>query len=68
MNQANPVYVLRNWMAEEAIARAREERDYTPIKELRLLLSTPFEERSGMQRYAAAPPGWAGGISVSCSS
>ncbi len=68
MNLTNPAYVLRNWMAEEAIALARDQRDYARIEELRRLLSNPFEEQRGMQRYAAAPPDWAGGISVSCSS
>ena len=68
MNRANPIYVLRNWMAEEAIARARDARDYALIEQLNRLLSNPFEKQPGMQRYAAAPPDWAGGISVSCSS
>ena len=68
MQQTNPVYVLRNWMAEEAIAKARDARDYTPIESLRSLLSNPFQAQAGMQRYAGYPPGWAGGISVSCSS
>lgn len=68
MNLTNPAYVLRNWMAEEAIALARDERDFTRVEAIRRLLSTPFEEQSGMQRYAAAPPDWASRISVSCSS
>jgi uncharacterized protein YdiU (UPF0061 family) len=68
MDRTNPAYVLRNWMAEEAISRARDQRDYALIEELRVLLSAPFEERPGMERYAAYPPGWAGAISVSCSS
>lgn len=68
MNRANPVYVLRNWMAEEAIALARDARDYTRIEALRQLLSNPFEDQAGAERYAALPPDWAGGLSVSCSS
>jgi len=68
MDLANPAYVLRNWMAEEAIARARDERDYSTIEQLRRLLSDPFNEKAGMERYAGYPPEWAGGISVSCSS
>ena len=68
MDLINPAYVLRNWMAEEAIARARDNRDYALIEELRVLLSDPFTEQAGMQRYAGYPPDWAGAISVSCSS
>ncbi len=68
MDGVNPAYVLRNWMAEEAIARARDHRDYALIEELRVLLSDPFSEQAGMERYSAHPPGWAGEISVSCSS
>jgi len=68
MDLANPAYVLRNWMAEEAIAKARDERDYTLIDELRQLLADPFSEQPGMQRYCGHPPDWAGAISVSCSS
>ncbi|MBS0337321.1 MAG: YdiU family protein [Proteobacteria bacterium] len=68
MDLANPVYVLRNWMAEEAIAKARDGRDYSMIAELQQLLSDPYTEQPGMQRYSGLPPGWAGAISVSCSS
>jgi serine/tyrosine/threonine adenylyltransferase len=68
MDLVNPAYVLRNWMAEEAIAKARDERDYAPIEELRRLLSDPFTEQPGMQRFSGHPPDWSGAISVSCSS
>jgi uncharacterized protein YdiU (UPF0061 family) len=68
MERVNPAYVLRNWMAEEAIALARDNRDYTRIEELRRLLSDPFTEQPGKERYAGYPPDWAGAISVSCSS
>ena len=68
MDRANPVYVLRNWMAEEAIAKARTDRDYAMIEELRTLLARPFTRQAGMERYSGYPPDWAGAISVSCSS
>ncbi len=68
MDLANPAYVLRNWMAEEAIAQARDHRNFALIEELRELLSDPFSEQMGMERYAGYPPEWAGAISVSCSS
>ncbi len=68
MDATNPAYVLRNWMAEEAIEKARDQRDYTAIEALRRLLADPFTEQPGMRRYAGLPPDWAGAISVSCSS
>jgi len=68
MDRANPAYVLRNWMAEQAIAKARDNRDYAMIEELRSLLAAPFTLQQGKERYAAYPPDWAGAISVSCSS
>jgi len=68
MDAVNPAYVLRNWMAEEAIEAARERRDYALIETLRQLLSRPFDVQPGMERYAALPPDWASEIAVSCSS
>ncbi len=68
MLATNPCYVLRNWMAEEAIQRARDLGDFGMIHALHQLLRTPFTEQEGMQRYAALPPDWATHISVSCSS
>jgi hypothetical protein len=67
MLRANPKYVLRNWMAQEAIAGA-ETGECAKIEELRLLLKTPFDEHEEAERYAAKPPEWAREIAVSCSS
>ena len=68
MNRANPKYVLRNYLAEVAIRKARDERDFSEIETLRKLLSAPFDEQPGNQRYAALPPDWADHLEVSCSS
>ena len=68
MNRANPKYVLRNYLAEVAIRKARDERDYSEIETLRKLLSAPFDEQPDNERYAALPPGWASHLEVSCSS
>ena len=68
MNRANPKYVLRNYLAHEAIALATEKKDYTEIDRLLDLLRRPFDEQPGMEKYAAPPPDWAKQISVSCSS
>ncbi len=68
MLAVNPKYVLRNYMAQIAIEQAERDKDYREIGRLMRLLQTPFDEHPDMQAYAAAPPDWAGGIQVSCSS
>jgi Uncharacterized conserved protein len=68
MNRANPKYVLRNHLAETAIRKARDERDYGEIERLRSLLSRPFDEQPEFDDYAKEPPDWAREIAVSCSS
>ena len=68
MARVNPVYVLRNWLAERAIRRALDERDYSEIERLRTLLKFPFQEHPGMEDYAGSAPEWARDLVVSCSS
>lgn len=67
MDATNPRFVLRNYLAEQAI-RAAESGDYTEIERLRLLLSRPYDEQPEMAAYAAEPPDWGIGLAVSCSS
>jgi serine/tyrosine/threonine adenylyltransferase len=67
MNAANPQYVLRNHLAQEAIARA-EQGDFAEVRSLHEVLRRPYDEQPGQARYAALPPDWARGIEVSCSS
>ncbi|MGL5985274.1 MAG: protein adenylyltransferase SelO [Burkholderiales bacterium] len=68
MRQCNPKYILRNYMAEIAIGKAEQERDYSEIERLRQLLSQPFSEQPEQEHYANSPPEWATTLSVSCSS
>jgi serine/tyrosine/threonine adenylyltransferase len=68
MDAVNPKYILRNYLAQNAIERAEKHRDYTEIDRLLNLLVKPFEEQPEMESYAAAPPEWARQIEVSCSS
>ncbi|MFY3703106.1 protein adenylyltransferase SelO family protein, partial [Achromobacter dolens] len=67
MNRVNPLYVLRNHLAEEAI-RAAKTGDAGEIETLMTLLREPFTARAGYEKYASLPPDWANGIEVSCSS
>jgi uncharacterized protein YdiU (UPF0061 family) len=67
MRRANPLYVLRNHMAETAIKRAQAG-DYTEVQRLHEVLQRPFDEQPGCESYAGFPPDWAQSIAVSCSS
>ena len=68
MRQLNPKFILRNHLAETAIRRAADHRDYSEIERLYILLATPFDEHPGFEMYAQEPPEWAKQIEVSCSS
>jgi serine/tyrosine/threonine adenylyltransferase len=68
MKRVNPKYILRNHLAEIAIRRAADQRDYSEIDRLHRLLARPFDEQPEREAYAAEPPDWARQIEVSCSS
>ncbi|MEQ1806419.1 MAG: protein adenylyltransferase SelO [Burkholderiaceae bacterium] len=67
MNRVNPQVVLRNHLAETAIADARNG-DFAEVQRLHAVLRNPFDEQPEVSLYAALPPEWARGIEVSCSS
>jgi len=68
MDRVNPKYVLRNYLAETAIRKAADERDYSEIERLMRLLAHPYDEQPAMQAYAEPAPQWASALAVSCSS
>ena len=68
MDAVNPKFVLRNWMAEQAIRQASEQRDFSELDRLMAILRQPFAEQPEHERYASPPPDWANGLEVSCSS
>ena len=71
MNQVNPKYVLRNYMAQMAI-EAAEKKDYSLLHELFEVLKKPYDEQETHQRWFAKRPDWArqkvGCSMLSCSS
>ena len=68
LRAVNPKYILRNYLAEQAIERATSAGDYSEINRLLSVLSNPFAEQPRFEHYAADAPDWAHSIQVSCSS
>jgi len=67
MLATNPKYVLRNWIAEGAIRKARDG-DYSEVAKVLECLRHPFDEQAEYEHYATLPPDWASALEVSCSS
>ena len=67
MGRVNPLYVLRNHLAETAIRRAQQGDD-SEVQRLHRLLQNPFDVQAGCEADADFPPSWAQSIEVSCSS
>lgn len=67
MLAVNPLYVLRNYLAQQVI-EATQQGDFSEIDQMMKALSDPFTARKGFERYSALPPHWASKIEVSCSS
>jgi uncharacterized protein YdiU (UPF0061 family) len=57
MKKVNPAFIPRKHLVEAALRAATERQDFRPFEELLDVVSRPYEERPGLERYAtpAAP-------------
>ncbi|RNM07562.1 protein adenylyltransferase SelO [Dickeya undicola] len=67
MKQANPRYVLRNYLAQQAIEQAERE-DTGLLGRLHQALRQPYADQPDMADLAALPPTWGKHLEISCSS
>ncbi|MCH8216362.1 MAG: YdiU family protein [Planctomycetes bacterium] len=68
MQEKNPKYVLKNWIAQTAIDRCLNSDDSGFVAQLRRVLQAPFDEHPDMELYAQNTPEWGRHLVVSCSS
>ncbi len=55
MDRVNPVYIPRNHLVEETLTAATDG-DLAPLSRLLEAVTAPFDERPGLERYAAPAP------------
>jgi len=55
MCASNPKFIPRNHLVEELIAAAVETGDFAPFHEMLAVVTRPFDEQPGMERYAEPP-------------
>ena len=55
MRRANPAFIPRNHLVEEAITAAQDRGDFAPFERLLTVLTAPYEDQPGFVRYAEPP-------------
>jgi uncharacterized protein YdiU (UPF0061 family) len=67
MQRSNPKYILRNYLAQQAIDLAQKN-DFSMVQNLLQVLLAPFDEHPTFEAFAAFPPEWGKHLEISCSS
>ncbi len=55
MQEANPIYIPRNWYVEEALKTAALEKDFTIFEEMLTVLKKPYTKNETLHKYATTP-------------
>ena len=67
INKNNPKFILRNYMAQEAI-EAAENLNLSMLETLIHVITHPYDELEQFEYFASRSPDWAKDIEISCSS
>jgi uncharacterized protein YdiU (UPF0061 family) len=65
MDRSNPVYIPRNHLVEEALTAATAG-ELDPFQRLLTAVTAPYDERPGLERYAAPAPEGSGDYRTFC--
>ncbi|GAB3019480.1 UPF0061 protein [Nocardioides flavus (ex Wang et al. 2016)] len=65
MDRVNPVHVPRNHLVEEALAAATDG-DLAPFERLLAVVTAPYDQRPGLERYAEPAPDSFAGYQTFC--
>jgi uncharacterized protein YdiU (UPF0061 family) len=71
LEETNPRFILRNWVAEEVIRALEDEGNIAPLQAAMRYVSKPtqsFEAEPLFVRWTGPAPDWAATLSLSCSS
>ena len=68
MDSVNPKYILRNYICEQVIREAEDNKNYSEIDRIRKIFTKPFDEQPEHEELAKEPPDWAKDLVISCSS
>ena len=52
MRTANPAFIPRNHLVQAVITAAVEANDFAPFEELLSVVTRPYEDRPGLERFA----------------
>jgi uncharacterized protein YdiU (UPF0061 family) len=66
MNQSNPVVIPRNYLVEEALQVAEQDKNFSVFERLTTVLEKPFEEREGIDRFKSPPSSGFGPYQTFC--
>ena len=67
INENNPKFILRNYMAQEAI-EAAENLNLSMLETLIQVITHPYDELEQFEYFASRSPDWAKDLEISCSS